>query len=394
MKTTVVLRYILIVLLILGSFAAGVNADRMGGTGAILSFLRPNPEEVSASALKTLMKTKNFVLINVHTPYEGEIPGTDTFIPYDQVVAYSSSLPKDKHTPVILYCRSGRMSGEALETMKKLGYTNVRELAGGMAAWKKAGGKLLDLSGITADVLPAKGVTLPVSWGDIGPTLVSLGVIDPDAFQAAVKPTSGETSILSDHSDQSVTINRSNAQFVVDMLWALGLAQQSPVYTDGPMGTEYKAEAGNFASTGGWTLGRGNALRYLNSNNILNLSEAEQEKVAAIAKTVYRPCCGNPTYFPDCNHGMAALALIELMVANHMDDADIYKYLLGFNSFWFPDTYVTTAVYFARRGVAWKNVDAKEVMGETYSSGKGAATIAANVGELPWRSGSGSACGT
>ena len=29
-----------------------------------------------------------------------------------------------------------------------------------------------------------------------------------------------------------------------------------------------------------------------------------------IAKGIYRPCCNNSTYFPDCNHGMAMLGLL------------------------------------------------------------------------------------
>lgn len=357
-------------------------------------FFAGSKDEVDAGQLKSMLKDKHFVLINVHTPYAGEIPGTDKFIAFNNLVAGSAGLPKDRNTPIILYCRSGNMSAEALVTLHKLGYTNVRHLAGGMAAWRAQGGKLVDLSGIESDVLPATGVEMPVAWGDIGPQLVQKGVIDPAKFKEAVKLTPEQEEILTKGSDKNIAIDAKNTQFVVDMLWALGLAQKSLVYDQGPLGGQYKPEVANFASTGGWTLSRGHALEYYNSFDLIKLTGDQQRKVAEIAKHVYRPCCGNSTYFPDCNHGMAALAMIELMVAGGADEKTIYENLLGFNAFWFPDTYVTTAVYFARHGTAWKDVSAKEVMGERYSSGEGAGEIAEQVGDLPWKSKSRSACST
>lgn len=48
-------------------------------------------------------------------------------------------MPRNKSTPIVLYCRSGSMSAEAHQTLSTLGYTHVRELAGGFNAWKAAG---------------------------------------------------------------------------------------------------------------------------------------------------------------------------------------------------------------------------------------------------------------
>ena len=81
---------------------------------------------------------------------------------------------------------------------------------------------------------------------------------------------------------------------------------------------------------------------------------------------------------------MAALAIIELLVSQHVDESTIYKKLLGFNSFWFPDSYLTIAAYFARMGVPWSLIDAKEVLGFPYSSGTGAQKISNIVGPLPF----------
>ena len=81
---------------------------------------------------------------------------------------------------------------------------------------------------------------------------------------------------------------------------------------------------------------------------------------------------------------MAALAIIELLVSQNIDEATIYKKMLGFNSFWFPDSYLTIAAYFARMGIPWNEVDAKTVLGFPYSSGTGAQKISELVGPLPF----------
>jgi hypothetical protein len=246
---------------------------------------------------------------------------------------------------------------------------------------------------LMGQVLPEDGFELSVSWGDLGPRLIRGGVIDLGKFEQAVNLTDEQRRILTEGSDEKIKIDSTNSQFVVDMLWALGLAQKSIVYDEGPLGKEYKNEVGSFASTGGWTLGKGDALRYLNKYDLIPLTSDQQKLVGEIAKNVYRPCCGNPTWFPDCNHGMAALAAIELMVAEGLPEEQIYKEILELNSFWFPDTYLTTAIYFDKQGTSWDRINAKEVLGSKYSSGKGASDIAKKVGPLPGRDAEGGSCG-
>ena len=101
-------------------------------------------KNVSPAELNTMLKTRDFVFINVHIPFEGNIAGTDLSIPYDQISepTYLAQIPVDKNAKILLYCRSGRMSAIAAEKLVSLGYTNIWNLDGGMVAWEQAGNEI------------------------------------------------------------------------------------------------------------------------------------------------------------------------------------------------------------------------------------------------------------
>jgi phage shock protein E len=99
--------------------------------------------QVSPQELRTQLASKDFTLINVHIPYGGEIAGTDRFLPFDRV-AGDTALPRDKNAELVVYCRSGPMSRVAAQALVRLGYTNVRELRGGLNAWTAAGYTLIN----------------------------------------------------------------------------------------------------------------------------------------------------------------------------------------------------------------------------------------------------------
>jgi len=98
-------------------------------------------QNITPAELNTMLKKKDFVFVNVHIPFAGNIADTDFSIPYNQISASEnlSQLPAEKSARIVLYCRSGRMSAIAAEELVSLGYTNIWNLDGGMDAWEKAG---------------------------------------------------------------------------------------------------------------------------------------------------------------------------------------------------------------------------------------------------------------
>jgi rhodanese-related sulfurtransferase len=100
------------------------------------------PARLDVDEFATRLAVRDVVVINVHTPYEGEIEGTDLFVPYDRI-SEDPAVPSNRAAPIALYCRSGRMSHQAAQTLAAEGYTNVVDLDGGMAAWEAADRPLL-----------------------------------------------------------------------------------------------------------------------------------------------------------------------------------------------------------------------------------------------------------
>ncbi len=243
-------------------------------------------------------------------------------------------------------------------------------------------------------VLPLGGVVVPARWGDLGMRLIGAGVIDQKKFEAIYASRGGldqeARSYLERADNGMLRITSKNAGVLLNLLWAFGLSNKNPILEQGPMAASPGTKTANFASTGGWTLSAGNVMAHYSAHQFIALDPEAQQKVERTSKNIYRPCCNNSTYFPDCNHGMAMLGLLELMASQGVSEDEMYRAALAVNSYWFPDTYLTIAKYLRTKGIEWRNADPKEILGFSYSSASGYGEILKSV--TPEKS-SGGSCG-
>lgn len=130
---------VLVSMLVVGGCGGANGTVATDPIGRSVPVADGNYMNVSAPELQTMLAKKDFPLVNVHIPFEGNIVGTDLSIPYDQIEQQLDELPTEKNARIVLYCRTGRMSEIAAEALVKRGYTNVFNLDGGMVAWEQAG---------------------------------------------------------------------------------------------------------------------------------------------------------------------------------------------------------------------------------------------------------------
>lgn len=245
-------------------------------------------------------------------------------------------------------------------------------------------------------VLPSDGVLLPVAWKDLGIQMVRSGVIDKEKFEKLYENRGGfgqdEKKLLDFADNGNIKITEENSGFILNLFWALGFGTKNNILEAGPIADTRYGGAGGFASTAGWTLAKGSAMDHYNKHSFVTLTLAKQATVERVSKNIYRPCCGNSTYFPDCNHGMAMLGLLELMASQGVSEEEMYRAALQVNAYWFPDTYLTIGTYMKNKGIDWRDVNPQEILGINYSSASGYARVRAQVAE-PEQERGGSGCG-
>ncbi len=131
---------------LLSSRGGSPSVAGTGSDGVVVQASGGQWTNITPDKLTSMLKAKDFTLLNVKTPYIGEIAGTDLYIPYTDVAARVSELPADKTAKIVVYCRSGHESAIAAQTLVELGYTNIDNLDGGMAAWTASGGQLVQVA--------------------------------------------------------------------------------------------------------------------------------------------------------------------------------------------------------------------------------------------------------
>lgn len=230
------------------------------------------------------------------------------------------------------------------------------------------------VNAIIEKVIPSEGFRSKISLSDAAVKLAEEGIIDKKKFYALYESRGGLPSgmelVLQMPSLKTIHLTQENAGVYLNVLWPLGIANYMSSNAESPVNG---SDLFNFASTGGWTLGKEeNGGAYFNKFKLVNLTPDQEVLATKVAKNTYRPCCGNSTFFQDCNHGSALLGLLELGASQGLSEDELYEEALRFNSFWFPDTYIKTALYFkVLKNTDWENINPRTVMGKEFSSIRG-----------------------
>lgn len=247
-----------------------------------------------------------------------------------------------------------------------------RSVTGSAAiAWTGSREKYPLFDEATTSVVPPAGYQSRIALQDSIIRLIRNGVIDPAKFRTLQQPLGTEqdglANVFGEPSDAPIFLTSGNAADYVDLLWPIGLANHMEGNTESPL---FSPTLPTFASTAGWTLGkRKEGSAYFNSFQVVDLTPDQEALAIRVAKSTFRPCCNNSTFFQDCNHGSALLGLLQLGASQGLQEKDLYREALAFNSFWFSDYYIRTALYFKIvRKVEWRDVDPKIVMSSNFSA--------------------------
>lgn len=243
---------------------------------------------------------------------------------------------------------------------------------------KAAVNSSVNSSSIMAQINPKEGYAIKVDYGNLGPAMIKSGVIDlnkfKDVYQGAGQPlTKQQLAILTQGSEQEIRITPENSYFLLNFFWAVGLANKNAILTEGDMVKYGEGQVENFASTGGWSLTAGtNVMDYYANSTLIPLTSNQQQLVEEVSRNIYRPCCSNSTAFPDCNHGMALLGVLELLASSGATKAEMYEAAKYFNAFWFPSNYYDLAVFFkAKNNQDFSQINARQLLSKEYSSALG-----------------------
>ncbi|MGV6852329.1 MAG: rhodanese-like domain-containing protein [bacterium] len=111
---------------------------------------RQNITEISPQDMANKLGQKDFALIDVREPHEfvaGHLPGA-VCIPrgvlefqvdaHPAVNGEQDSSLVDRDRELIIYCLTGGRAALAAESLQKMGYTNVKSIAGGWKIWTES----------------------------------------------------------------------------------------------------------------------------------------------------------------------------------------------------------------------------------------------------------------
>ena len=92
-----------------------------------------------------VLQSRGALLLDVRESDEyaqGHAPGS-TLIPLGQLQHRLQEIDGYQNKPIVLICRSGRRSEQALKLLERAGFSAAVNVEGGMIAWQKAGLKVI-----------------------------------------------------------------------------------------------------------------------------------------------------------------------------------------------------------------------------------------------------------
>ena len=109
---------------------------------------------VTETSVKDVQASPNALLLDARTSAEYKVSHlkNSVFVGFNDfdLGRLPQNTPKDQ--PIIVYCSVGYRSEKVSEQLQKAGYTNVKNLVGGIFEWKNAGGKVYNNAGETENV--------------------------------------------------------------------------------------------------------------------------------------------------------------------------------------------------------------------------------------------------
>lgn len=96
-------------------------------------------EEITVQTLKERRDSNaNLFLLDVRESFEYQIANIGgTLIPLEELEARFDELPEDRSSTIVVMCRSGKRSAEAVQRLEQEGFTHVQNLKGGILAWAR-----------------------------------------------------------------------------------------------------------------------------------------------------------------------------------------------------------------------------------------------------------------
>jgi len=94
-------------------------------------------KEITVQELKDMRESNaDFQLIDVREPFEYEVSNLGgANIPLSAIAVEADRVSKDR--PVVVHCRSGKRSAQAILLLEQQGFGNLSNLKGGILAWKE-----------------------------------------------------------------------------------------------------------------------------------------------------------------------------------------------------------------------------------------------------------------